>query len=160
MCVDVNWGLEILKTVPTAIVGGIAAYIAWRQAGIAREQRDISTAKLKLDLFEKRLAIFHATWEAASRVIQDGPIYAPSSMTNLYPEASYLFGPEVEAYMKELGSKMTNLSMIQQMTQQNGNVVPPEKINERHQLETWIGNAASEGIRAIFTPYLNFAQWR
>ena len=160
MCSDVNWGLEILKTVPTAIVGGIAAYIAWRQAGIAREQRDISTAKLKLDLFERRLAVFHATWEAASRVVQEGATYAPASMTNLYPEASYLFGPEVEAYMKEVGSKMTALAMIHQMTERSGNVVPPDKVNERYELETWIGHAASEGIRAIFTPYLDFAHWR
>ena len=88
---QVNWGLEVLKVVPTFIVGCIAAGISWQQRNIAKEQSSTAKAKLNLDLFKRRLEIFEETWGAASIVIQSGePIFAPLSMTNLYPEASFL----------------------------------------------------------------------
>lgn len=160
-CAEISMVIEILKVLPTAIVGAIAAYIAWRQAEIAKEQREISNAKLRLDLFEKRLAVFHATWDAASRFIQTNTqAHLPASMTNLYPEASFLFGPEVELYMKELGQKMIRLSIIRRMTEHNNNVVPPDTLKELTVLEKSIFDAASSGIRATFSPYLDFARWR
>lgn len=153
--------VAFLKILPTAIVGAIAAYIAWRQGEIAREQREISKAKLNLDFFAQRLAVFNATWEAASRAIQSADLeFAPATMTNVYPQASFLFGPEVESYMKELAQKMTRLAIIRQMTIQNNNIPPPNTIEERIELETWIGNSAQNGIRDTFSPYFNFAQWR
>ena len=160
MCNDVLWGLEFLKVAPTAILGGIAAYIAWRQFRTGTEQREIARAKLNLDLFEKRLAVFNETWRAASDVIREGSAYPPASMTNLYPLAAFLFGPEVEEYMKELAEKMTRLGTIDQLTVQNGSVVPPDLIDERARHWDWISHAAIEGIRSKFSPYLGFSQWR
>jgi hypothetical protein len=53
ICADSLWR-ELLKGIPsvfvTLVIGGIAAYIAYRQY-------KISHAKLKLDLFEKRYEI-------------------------------------------------------------------------------------------------------
>ncbi|MEQ1544462.1 hypothetical protein [Methyloglobulus sp.] len=95
-CNQVDWYLEFLKVTPTLIVGIIAVIITY-------QQRNIAKAKLNLDLFERRLMIFNETWVVASSAIQSvEPIYAPPSFTNLYPEASFLFGGEVETYMKEL----------------------------------------------------------
>lgn len=159
MCSEVCWGLEILKVVPTGILGSIAAYIAWRQFRIGAEQRQIASAKLKLDLFEKRLAVFEATWRAASDVIRGGRAYPPAYLTNLYPHVAFLFGPEVEEYMKTLAEKMTRLGTIDQLSEKNGDVVPPELVNEHAQHRDWISHAAIEGIRSKFSPYLGFSQW-
>jgi len=50
-CNQVNWCLEILKVMPTFIVGCIAAHISWQQSKTAKEQSQIAKAKLNLDLF-------------------------------------------------------------------------------------------------------------
>ena len=81
-------------------------------------------------------------------------------MTNLYPEASFLFGSEVEEYMNELGHKMNDLSVIRQLTQRNNCVLSPDEINKMKELDEWIYNAAMDGIRNKFSPYLNLGQWR
>jgi len=160
-CNQVNWCLELLKVMPTFIVGLIALGIAGQQSRTAKEQRSIAKAKLNLDLFTRRLAIFEETWSAASSVMRSSELVPPpASMTNLYPEASFLFGSDVEAYMKELAQKMSKLSIIRQLTIKNNNVLPSDKINEALELENWICTAAMEGIRNTFSPYLNFGEWR
>jgi hypothetical protein len=161
-CNQVNWGLEVLKVVPTFIVACIAVYIAFRQSKTAEEQREIAKAKLNLDLFTRRLDVFTKTWDAASSVSQSKEFrYAPISMTNLYPEASFLFGSDVEVYMKELARKMNNLASMREQTERNNDFpIPADKNNEILELESWIFNAAAKGIRNTFSPYLNFGQWR
>ena len=110
-----------------------------------------------IDLFEKRIAIFNETWEAASSThVTSEPIMPKPSFTNLFPQASFLFGPEVEQYMKELGSNMVKLATIRQSTKANSSVVPADRISEQLELENWISNAAIKGIREKFSPYLNF----
>ena len=160
MCSEVNLALETLKIAPTAFVGAVAVYIAWRQYKVGAEQREIARAKLNLDLFERRLAVFDATWEAASRLSTNEPSYPPVTFTNLYPQAAFLFGPEVEAYMKMLAAKLTQLAIIADLTSKNGGVVPADRTAERGNLEQWILVAAVDEIRAIFSPYLKFSQWR
>lgn len=148
-CNQVNWFLESIKIAPTLIIGLIAAYIAWRQWETAR-------AKLNLDLFTRRLLVFDKTWGAASSLsVKPSPVYPPAEFTNLLPEASFLFGAEVEDYMKELKDKMNNLAVIYEQGNLND-----EKKNEAIELHRWIQNAASQGIRDIFRPYLSFGQWR
>jgi hypothetical protein len=73
---------------------------------------------------------------------------------------AFLFGSDVEAYMKELAQKMSKLSVIRQLTIANNKVVPPNNIDEAFELESWIYTAAIEGIRNTFSPYLNFREWR
>lgn len=155
--------VEIAKGLPAALValviGAAAAYIAWRQKQIAEEQRTIAKKKLGLDLFDRRLKVFEATWGAASDALRQ-PQHAPPSMTNLYPEASFLFGKEVEAYMKQVAEKMSVLAMIDQMTRSNGDMMPPNRIDEHCAAQTWLTEAALSGIRSVFSPYLDFAEWR
>lgn len=107
-CNQVNWLLELAKITPTFIIGLIAVYIAWRQWETAR-------AKLNLDLFARRLEVFDKTWGAASSLNQKpDPVYPSVEFTNLLPEASFLFGAEVEEYMRVLIDKMNRLANIYQ----------------------------------------------
>jgi hypothetical protein len=55
---EISWALELLKILPTLIIGLVAAFIAWQQEQISKEQKRIAQAKLKLDLFVKRLAVY------------------------------------------------------------------------------------------------------
>lgn len=161
--------LELVKAMSSPavalIIGGATVWIARgqkvisaEQKRIAQDQREIALRKLNLELFERRLKVFEATWSAASDAsMTETPFLAPPSMTNLYPEASFLFGPEVEAYMKEVSKQITALAIIRQLTIQRAGHVPPEKISELAAVSTWLHAAASTEIRKIFSPYLDFS---
>jgi hypothetical protein len=159
MCDSLCWWAEVLKILPTFIVGLIAARIAWQQSATAMEQRRISQAKLNLDLFDRRLAIFNATWGRASAVLNtDKPMLAPPDMTNRYAEASFLFGPEVEEFMKQLATTMTSLAMAREhlkspkMLYDHDPEVKAENEKAKSDLmihETWIREAATSGIRKV-----------
>ncbi len=109
---------EIAKLVVTSMVTLIAAGfavriaasqrdIARRQAGIAEEAKRVATAKLNLDLFEKRLAIFNATWEQIDLSAR-GELYEYRHLAlwfNKIHEAAFLFGTDVEAYFKDVREK-------------------------------------------------------
>ncbi len=153
--------VEILKVLPTAIVGAIAAYIAWRQAQIAKEQKEISSANLNRELFDRRITVFETAWGIASKIILEGVDNVDTfPMTNLFPLASFLFKSDVGDYLNELNTKIIRLRIIVQLTKNNSNVVPHDLIHERAAIEMWIGKAASEGIRNVFAPYLDFAKWQ
>ena len=79
MCAEFNWYLEAAHILPTLFVAAIAACIAWQQL-------ETATAKLNIDLFEKRIAIFNETWEAASSIrVTSEPTMPKASFTNLFP---------------------------------------------------------------------------
>ena len=48
---------EILQVVVTLFVGLFAGWIAWQQKEIAKESKEITKQKLKLEIFEKRMEI-------------------------------------------------------------------------------------------------------
>ncbi|MBS0959976.1 hypothetical protein [Acetobacter thailandicus] len=57
---DTRHGLtwkEILQVVVTLFVGLFAGWIAWQQKEIAKESKEITKQKLKLEIFEKRMEI-------------------------------------------------------------------------------------------------------
>ncbi len=165
--------LELVKALSAPIVAGIIGVatlvvsfgqksISSEQKRIAQQQKDVAEAKLKLELFEERLAIFLATWEAASSPLQSSePRFAPPQFTNLFPKASFLFGAEVEKYMRfEVASRMSTLATIRMKTAQNSGIVPPDDLVVLAELEGWFVDAATSGVRAVFAPYLDMSKWR
>ena len=109
-CVSGSICFELIKGVPTALVavviGGIGAMIAYRQVVIAQ-------AKLKLDLFDKRYAIFLETWKILSEVVRTGTrgtnYGLGNPFSNFIPQARFLFGRDIEAYLNETVSKWSEL---------------------------------------------------
>jgi hypothetical protein len=133
-------------------VAAIAVYIAYQQWLTAR-------AKLNLDLFEQRLPIFDATLKAAIFAYKDNDEEtkneALQGMTNLYAEASFLFKPEVEAYMMELSETIGELKKHRR----NPNPEDTEKNKRIVELTKQLEEAVRQGIRTKFSPYLNFGRW-
>lgn len=179
----VNWWLEVLKIAPTAIVGCITVYIAWRQhriaaaqaktaeavaavaasqRDIAQAQRDIAEARLKLDLFARRLEVFDAAWGAASSVLDSGnePAYPQPTFTNLLPAAKFLFGPDVHDYLSRLSRDMIELATIKLMYQREGRFQNDDQLRKHTDLECRIADAAMSGVKDIFAPYLDFGRWK
>lgn len=149
-----EWIKTIAPVIVTVIFGGIAGAITWRQYKVAH-------AKLKLDLFERRFKIFHQTWVAVSDTaingIQDDEhqgMFAP--LNNFGPEAAFLFGKDIEAYIDEIGSNWFELRRIQKPS----NPKAAQDAFREAELTNWFVEQGTKGVKAKFSPYLDFSNWR
>ena len=152
--ISFEWAKSAPTTFAALVIGCIAAYIAFHQWRVAK-------AKLNLDLFERRYAIFEATWNELSSPVwaHEVPLTNPN-FTNLFPKAQFLFGPEIRDYMLEVSNKIGELWVVQQKTKSNNHIVPPDLIDKEAELLTWISDHAMTECRARFGPYLDFKNWR
>ena len=145
---------ELMKGIPTAIaalfVGLLAAYVAYQNYKVGR-------AKLNLDLFEKRYGIFEKTWAFLSS--PPAGLF-DSSLDNLIPQASFLFGHEVAEYMRKASRNASELANIDIRAQARGNVIAPEDIPRITELQTWFISEATVGVKEVFGHYLDFSAWR
>jgi hypothetical protein len=154
-CITGSICFEMMKGVPaglvTLVIGSIAGAITWRQYQVAK-------AKLKLDLFEKRYAIYHKTWVILSDAVIRGTAEDHHGMAtpfnNFLPEAAFLFGPEIARYLDEVSTKWTQLNGL---TRSFSTAENPEKIKE---LEVWMYTQATTGAKAKFAKYLDFKNWK
>ena len=141
------------------VTAGIAAYIAIQQKEIAKEQKEISRGKLKLDLFDRRLKVFQATEKFLMNSLPGGPT-EHTEFIHLFPEASFLFESEVEAYMREALKKRGEIHTIGLRARANQNLVPAHLIARDTELLSWFQEQLAGGCRHVFAPYLDFSEWR
>jgi len=145
--------IELIKGVPTAIVallvGSIAAFIAYRQYKVAE-------AKLNLDLFERRYAIFETTYETLLQTaingpeVSDGPL--PGPFYNLIPESHFIFGSDIVDYLLEASEKWSEVCALKS-TNENYEI-------RRNFLSEWFTTEAATGSVEVFGEYLDFTKWR
>jgi hypothetical protein len=164
--------LEVSKLVvgtgATVAVAAWATTIASSQRKIAAQQRDIASAqravahaKLNLDLFDRRYAIFDTTWQFLSQATKDASTKVlHSDFTNAIPRAEFLFGRQIADYMREASRNQTQLALIYLRTQKNADVVLAEDANSISELETWFYSEATTGCFRRFADYLDFAAWK
>jgi hypothetical protein len=155
---------EMMKGVPAGVVTLIIGLIA---AGITLRQYYVAKAKLKLDLFEKRYAIFHKTWVAVSAVIQGGTrqvnLGLATPFNNFRPEAAFLFGKDMETYIDELSHNWAELHGLESERADLGGPAGPDRlknIQRSSELTKWFFEQASTGVKAKFAPYLDFQKWK
>jgi hypothetical protein len=94
------------------VIAGIAAWIAFRQSQIARN-------RLKLDLFDKRMAVYQAVREALGTAATQGNLTLEQQIKYLQGTrtAQWLFGPKVSAYLDEtLWHKIVDLELHNTMS--------------------------------------------
>jgi hypothetical protein len=87
--------------VATVIASIVAAVFATAQWCVAKAQKDIAYDKLKLELFEKRYAIYEAAKELIEYILQGngGRVEDVAFMRKHYitlDEARFFFGPEIQ----------------------------------------------------------------
>ncbi|MCA8037073.1 hypothetical protein LGM46_29325 [Burkholderia arboris] len=138
ICPNTIWW-ELIKGIPTALatltIGGVAAYIAYRQYRVAH-------AKFKLDLFEKRFVIYQAVVRALSSIEQSNNVYSerPTGLSSALradtSAAQFLFDDDVAAFIESLIEKADVA----------GNA-------------TWAA-AEKKTIAGRFRPYMNMSHWR
>ena len=103
--------VEALKALPTAIVGIIAAYIAYRQAKTDRQ-------RLRLEQYDRRRRIYDGvlvylnamTGDLQPTTIRD----ALFKFQRLSSEAHFLFDRDIEKYLEELLANGAQLYRLRQ----------------------------------------------
>jgi hypothetical protein len=165
--------LEVLKVASTVAASGVAAWVAWRigssqrdiakqQADTAAAQREISLAKLNLDLFEERYAIFHQVWGFLSAALDDTadvPHPLRPEFTNLIPKARFLFGKQIAEYMGEANQKRVNLWTVLREQQRTGDGLVEFQGMTVGDLHLWFAQEATDCFKR-FADYLDFSAWK
>jgi hypothetical protein len=169
MAEPVIW-LELLKTAVTTGATVVVGYwaiqvsrsqrdVAERQASTAAMQRKIAEAKLQLDLFEQRYAVFEKVWEFLSASTNtDGAISLHADLTNLIPKAKFLFGKTIANYMLEAHEKRVELDAAWRRYKAR-TVTGEEDTQKITELEGWFHDEASNCFKH-FAEYLDFSRWR
>jgi hypothetical protein len=155
---------EMMKGVPagaaTLLAGIIVSIIAWRQFKVAQ-------AKLKLDLFERRYKIFEQVWTIASTTVRYGARYPgfgnvglATPFNNFRPEAAFLFGKRMEAYIDELAHNWSELHGLEGEKDRPDDPNRLKNIARQSELEEYFFAQANMGVRLWFAPFLNFERWK
>jgi len=87
------------------VVGFVAGYVAYRQFRASRD-------KLRLDLFEKRYAVYQEVRKVLATTLQEGTV-TYDDVTSFYRKvhgSEFLFGSEVEAFIERVREKLNNLA--------------------------------------------------
>jgi len=155
------WTSELAKGLPAAfvalVIGLAAAGIAWRQAKIA-------SAKLKLDLFEQRFAIFLAVWRAVSApgiktVNLDEEV---TGIANMPSQTAFLCGRPLGQYVREVRDKLARYRDLggSGVDLLAFDVTQPLRDAERVRLRAWFALEAAGNCHERFRPFLDFSTWK
>jgi len=106
--------------------------------------------------------MFEAVWQFLSDATTTSDEPAPAlrfEFTNLIPKSRFLFGPEVESYMRSIHRKRLELDMLHTMIRSQGGVVmSQEQSAQLIDLQKWFFTEASECSKR-FAKYLDFGEW-
>jgi hypothetical protein len=155
------WTSELAKGLPAAVValliGGVAAAIAWRQARIAG-------AKLKLDLFDRRFALYIELRDflgyASGEGLDSNDLGFLGRMRNTATSARFLFGSAIgadfdEAYLKAVQLRQAYRALRATDFDDPGRQAAEAKVSD---LLGWFADRL-KGQRARFAKYMDFENW-
>ena len=153
---------ELVKVLSPAFVALVIGVIAAR---ITYNQYLVAQAKLKLDLFERRFKVFQLTWNAAldtarrgARVQERDDLFTP--FNSFIPEAAFLFGKDIEAYIHELASNWTALHKLETKDWESMHSTDSRSPPGLLELRVWFSEQANKGVKSRFSAYLDFANWK
>lgn len=138
----------------TLLIGAGVAYVAYQQFRLARE-------KFKLDLFEKRFAVFAATRRFLSIILTEAALTYPQvfEFRAAVAEASFLFGSDITDYLDEIDKKAVRLVFTNEQMSHRPLVANHQQIvEENHQVFTWLTEQLAE-LKPRFAPYMKFHVW-
>ena len=147
--------MEIYITIIATLIAAIVAWTGYQQHKLARD-------KLKLDLFEKRFAVYKGVQRFLTIILQEakfdiGQLFEFRRDTQ---DATFLFGSEIPEYINMIDSKALEMRSIAQQYQ------PLPRGEERSALcekETkLLAELIAElpRLKEVFAPYMRFEKWK
>jgi hypothetical protein len=136
----------------TVLIGAWAAWTAWQQHRVARD-------KLRLDLFDKRLAVFEEVKDAIAAAFQRSEVDL-AGFQQAAVSSIFLFGSDVHAYLSEVQGKLTQVKEYGA----NANVrltaaMYPDHAPKEVALVAWL-KAQPDKSAEVFAPYMSFSKAR
>ncbi|MBC8378484.1 MAG: hypothetical protein H8E62_04845 [Planctomycetes bacterium] len=140
------------------ITGFLAAIVAWT----GYQQHKLAKERLKLDLFEKRFAVYKAAQRFLSIILRDanfkdGELFEFRGGTQ---DGTFLFGPDIPDYIAMLDKKALDMKTA------NMQLEGLPKSDERSELvgkEMQLLKELTDELprlKEVFAPYLRFDTWQ
>lgn len=147
---DIAKWIALFSAVQTGVIG----YFAWQ---LTRRQVETGRNKLRLDLFEKREAVFNATQEALVAVAARGSIseLEVQSFHNGTRGARWLFGPEIHQYLSSTLSIRFELIRVQsaKLKSMDASLEMVKAYDESRVEVSWFFDELAK-LEGRFSPYL------
>jgi hypothetical protein len=150
---------DLVKGLPAAFVTLVIGLIA---AGIAYRQYRIARAKFKLDLFEKRHAVFLETWAFISKFFDPNWFDGRDIMVfrQHVANARFLFGPEIARFVEVVEKKALTRGdayiAVRKASTEDERIAATKILNGTTE---WAQTEA-RAITGRFAPYLDLSKWR
>jgi hypothetical protein len=152
---ETNTVLAIVIPVSGLLVASIVAVINFWNHRLATE-------KLKLELFEKRFAVYRAAQTLLSRVLQDGEVKKLKYIFEYRRDtqvAYFLFDQEIVKYLDSLDRKALDLwAKGQAYNSMNVCEQRTELVSEAHDICMQLVEELPE-LKKAFEPYMRFKAW-
>ncbi|WP_369767764.1 hypothetical protein [Falsihalocynthiibacter sp. BN13B15] len=149
-----HWTMYFKALGPT-LIAFFVAYIAWQQWQSSR-------ATLREKLFDRRLQIFSEVNESLKEIMRSGTVSQTEldNFRNTLNMAVFLFGKEIETYLKGIWSNAVRLKYLNDLYNKNivqNTAMPPALVNEMSDKFAHLVRQF-EDIFNWFEPYLRFEQ--
>ncbi|MCB4770946.1 hypothetical protein LGR54_20250 [Ancylobacter sp. Lp-2] len=147
--------LEVVKasgpTIVALVIGGIATMIAYRQWRTAKD-------KLRLDLFERRLAVYDLIERYRARVLQNGSADTEDirSLHEMASRSEFLFGRDVTEFIEKLKREWQVLVLPAGKVAKD-EASRREHLDRQYEIKKAYLNQDVE-LRKLFTKYLSFGK--
>jgi hypothetical protein len=139
----------------TFAVAAIVALITYKQFRLERE-------KFKLDLFDKRFAVFSVAREFLRFITQTAKIEMKdlSEYLGNTQDAAFLFNEKIADHLTSLYKKAVDLQTTQKIYEPLPVGEERERLcNKEHDLLLELGNELLK-LKDVFAPYLKFEVWK
>jgi hypothetical protein len=128
-------------------------YIAWRQWKTAHD-------KLKLDLFEKRFAIWTSVQEFLNDILHNMDVDHPRISHFVWEtnNAKFLFGSEVDEYLELIRKKAIDLISINRLRRQEAPQIESNTNQKDSELLDWFVEQSNSVSVKKFKKYFQFTK--
>jgi hypothetical protein len=144
------------------ILSSISVLIGICVSAVAYQQYRLGKDRFRLDLFEKRFAVYKGVQIFLTHVLSDGKasLDKPFEFRASTQDAVFLFQAEVPAFIEKIDETACKMMAI---TERIEDVPPGEErscaVKQKSELFKWLVDQLSE-LKGVFGPYLRFKAWK
>jgi len=140
--------IEMSKALLTPVVAAVAAYVAWQQLTTNRR-------KLRLDLFDRRYAVFEKIGDFIGSILTTGRVQQGKEIQFLVDTkaVSFLFGEDISEFVSEIYRKAVDLHALDAELEGATGEARSANIKAQREIKDWYSKALRE-LKARFSGYL------
>ena len=156
--------IAIIRAASLTIIGLMTFWVAYQQKKISRQQLEVNEHRIKLDLYDRRWAVYDAIETFIGKVIHEGSLDAGDlyRLSRSTRHATYLFGDDVNTYLDELRKRGASLRRSIQESESRGGGdfrEPRGAIEPEDSGLQWFNDQLDSGeFDEKFVPYLDVSR--